>query len=98
MAELDTHAGFLRLRQYLGFLPGFFFVGLHIALERSLPCIPGHIQQTEADLAQAGVCHIEIGSVDNPLDKRFRNRFSGLVMPGERVQEFFFYGEVLHNL
>lgn len=78
--------------------PSLLFIGFHVTFKRGVTCVPSHIEQAEANLAEAGVCRVEVGGIHNALYQFVRYQFSGLVMAGKRMQEFLFDGKVLHEL
>ena len=98
MRELDSHAGFFHARQYLCLFPCLLFVTSHIPFERFGTGVPGHVEQAETQLAEAGISHIEVGSVHDALNHFFRNVLSRLVMLGKCIQKILFNGKVFHDL
>lgn len=79
------------------FSQAFFFIGFHVTFKRGVTCVPSHIEQAEANLAEAGVCRVEVGGIHNALYQFVRYQFSGLVMAGKRMQEFLFDGKFSMN-
>ena len=98
MSEVRTHACAFLLLQYGGIFPRIFFVCLYVVFKRCFPVVPCHVEQAEADLAHAGVCHVEVGCIYYFLDFLFGWLFTGFVMSCKRVEEFFFREEVFHEL
>ena len=98
MRELCTHTGIFYHRKNLCFLPCFFFVSFHVTIKWGGTGVPCHIQQSKANLTQAGISGIEIRRIYNALYQFVRDEFSGLIMSGKCVEELLFNSEVLHEL
>ena len=80
------------------FFPSLLFIGFHVTFKRGVTCVPSHIEQAEANLAEAGVCRVEVGGIQKALYQFVRYQFSGLVMAGKRLQVLLLEGKVLHEL
>lgn len=70
------------------------FIGTHISVKGSLAGVPRHVQQTEAQLAETGVCNIEIGCIHYLLNELWRDLFTCPVMFGKCIEKFFLDGKV----
>ena len=70
--ELHRHAGVGQLLTQYGFLPSLFLEGNDVSI-KSLPLgVVGHVEQSEADLTQAGRGRHEVPALDNALDEFVR--------------------------
>ena len=96
--ELHRHARLGQLFAEDGLLPGFLFKGDDVFRERFALCVVGHVEQSEAHLAQTcHACH-EVSAAHDAVDQLVGNHLARLVMKGEGLQELALNGEILHEL
>ena len=98
MRELHGHAGVRALLANDGLAPCLLLEGDDILVELMSLRVVSHVQQTEADLSQAGLCHHVVAASDDAAYQLVGQGFTRLIVEGEGLQEVLLHGIVLHEL
>src|SRR5574344_1631073 len=98
MTELHRHACVLQLLRHHSLLPCLLLKRHDVLVKLVLQRVVCHVEQSEAHLPHASVCHVVVAALHYAVNQFVGQRFACLVVECECAQELFLHCVVLHKL